>query len=63
MLTERLKLSKRMRQFVDDLDNLFYIAHLDAFNIIKVQEDKDFLLAQREEGSGGCMGPVDMALT
>ena len=48
--------------FVDDLDNLFDIAHLDALNIIKIQEDKDFLLAQREKSCHSCMGPVDMAL-
>ena len=54
---------KNETEFVDDLDNLFDIAHLDALNIIKIQEDKDFLLAEREKGCRGCMGSVDMTLT
>ena len=54
---------KNETEFVDDLDKLFHIAHLGALNIIKNQEDKDFLLGQREKGCCGCMGPVNMAIT
>lgn len=34
--------------FVSKLDDLFDVAHADALNIMVIQEDKDFLLAQRE---------------
>jgi len=31
--------------------------------MIKIEEDKQFLLAQREEGRQGCMTGDDMSLT
>ena len=49
--------------FVDELDNLFDIAHMDALSLIKIHEDKQFLLAQRQPGRQGCMGSVDQTLT
>lgn len=49
--------------FTDSLDDLLDIAHQDAMCLIKIQEDKDFLLAQREKGRRGCMGSVDKSLT
>ena len=49
--------------FVATLDNLFDVAHHDALNITKMQEDIEFLLAQRQKGRRGSMGPVDMKLT
>lgn len=42
--------------FSDQLGDLFDIAHQDALSLLKNQEDRDFLLAQREKG---CMGAVD----
>ena len=36
--------------FVDKLGNLFDIAHNDALSLISIQEDRDFLIAQREKG-------------
>ena len=41
------------------MQNLFDIAHADALTIIRIQEDRDFLLAQREPGRRGYMGSVD----
>src|SRR6218665_2427938 len=53
---------KKETEFVDDLDNLFDMAHMNALNLIKIKEDREFLVSQRENGHRGCMGPVDMAL-
>ena len=40
-------------------NNLFDIAHANALSLIKLEEDKSFLLAQREKGRRGIMGSVD----
>lgn len=48
--------------FCSKMENLFDIAHADALTIIRIQEDRDFLLAQREPGRRGYMGPVDKEL-
>jgi len=48
--------------FCSKMKNLFDIAHADALTIIRIQEDCDFLLAQREPGRRGYMGPVDTEL-
>jgi len=45
-----------------NLDQLFDIAHADALQMISIQEDKDFLLAQRECGRRGKMSGVDTSL-
>ncbi|KAK2703771.1 hypothetical protein QYM36_017903 [Artemia franciscana] len=39
----------REAAFVSRLEDLFDIAHADALNTMSIQEDKDFLLAQREK--------------
>lgn len=56
------KQQDRQREFVEDLDNLFDIAHVDAEKLITIPEDKEFLAAQREKGRRGCLGPVDRIL-
>jgi len=48
--------------FCSKMKNLFDIAHADALTIIRLQEDRDFLLAPREPGRRGYMGPVDTEL-
>ncbi|KAK2702040.1 hypothetical protein QYM36_019351 [Artemia franciscana] len=48
--------------FVSRLEDLFDIAHADALNTMSIQEDKDFLLAQREKGRRGSMVGVDETL-
>jgi hypothetical protein len=44
------------------LDQLFDIAHARALEDISIEEDRAFLLAQREQGRRGKMGNVDKAL-
>jgi len=50
---------KNEGEFVDKLEDLFDIAHMNALEMITLQEDKYFLLAQREKGRRGSMGSVD----
>jgi hypothetical protein len=45
--------------FVQNLDDLFDIAHISALEMIEIQEDRDFLLAQREKGRPGTMAGLD----
>ena len=42
--------------------DLFDIAHQNALSLIKVEEDKEFLLPQREKGRKGAMIGVDVSL-
>lgn len=46
---------EKEKKFKETLHDLFDIAHFNASNIIKIQEDKDFLLMQRRPGRPGCM--------
>ena len=48
-------------KFCERLDDLFDIAHQDAMSTIKIEEDRLFLVAQREKGRRGKMGGVDIA--
>ncbi|KAL4085212.1 hypothetical protein QTP88_027071 [Uroleucon formosanum] len=52
----------REKQFEETLDDLFDIAHSNAMNIIKIDEDKEFLLLQRQKGRVGCMLGRDIKL-
>lgn len=45
----------------DILNDVFDIAHQDALDMIKIPEDKAFLLAQREKGRRGLMAGVDIS--
>lgn len=45
--------------FISSLNSLFDIAHQDAMQMIKIQEDKDFLIFQRQ-GLQGSMVGVDV---
>ena len=49
-------------RFLKYLDNLFDMAAQDALQVVKIEEDKQFHLAQREEGRRGSMGGVDKTL-
>jgi len=49
--------------FSDSMNDLFDIAHQDALTMIRIQEDKLFLLKQREKGRPGSMLGVDIKLT
>ena len=55
--------SQKEKDFKDDLDNLFDMAHQDALDMITIVEDKEFLIAQREKGRRGSMAGVDLVLT
>lgn len=68
---ERLKKNKGRRtktqisneeSFTDTFSDLFDIAHQDALVLITVEEDRAFLLAQREKGRKGAMAGVDTKL-
>ncbi|ESN96890.1 hypothetical protein HELRODRAFT_86023 [Helobdella robusta] len=51
---------KRQEQaFVHSRKDLFDIAHANAIELIQIQEDREFLLAQREPGRRGYMSGVD----
>lgn len=50
---------KNEEEFVNKFDDIFDIAHTDALNIIKIESDKQFLIAQRTKGWPGCMLWID----
>lgn len=54
-----LKQEQNERNFKDKLENLFDIAHANALDLIKIEEDKQFLLCQRQEGRVGTLGGID----
>ena len=62
---KRMTASQRMNEskFMEILDDLFDIAHMDALKTIKIDEDRDFLVAQRDKGRRGSLGPIDKILT
>ncbi len=48
--------------FVDNMDDLFDIAHSEAVEQLKNEEDKNFLILQRQKGRPGSMLGVDQKL-
>ncbi|CAH0555124.1 unnamed protein product [Brassicogethes aeneus] len=44
--------------FKNTFDDLFDVAHADAIKIIKIQEDRDFLILQRQKGRPGSLSSV-----
>src|SRR6218665_3574750 len=54
---------KNQQMFQDRLGDLFDIAHRDAMSLIKIEEDRLFLEAQREKGRRGTIAGVDRNLT
>lgn len=48
--------------FSDELDDLFDVAAANALEQIRSDEDKQFLILQRQKGRPGCMAGVDMSL-
>lgn len=55
-------MKQRREKFVNNLDNLFDIAHANALNMMRNQEDIDFLTKQRENGRPGSMLGIDKKL-
>jgi hypothetical protein len=41
------------------MENLFDVAHADALTLIKIKEDKDFLISQRKPGRPGSLLAID----
>ncbi|CAG9793804.1 unnamed protein product [Diatraea saccharalis] len=54
---------QRRQEFLSNLNNLFDIAHVDALQLIKINEDRVFLQRQREPGRPGHLAGVDKKLT
>ncbi|GBM39966.1 hypothetical protein AVEN_142092-1 [Araneus ventricosus] len=50
------------RNFISDLNNLFDIAHANALEIIKIEENRNFLLSQGEPGRRVCLMGIAMKL-
>lgn len=53
---------ERESHFLEEMNNLFDIAAADALNIIKIEEDRLFLLSQRKKGRVGVMIGSDRTL-
>src|SRR5688572_20967475 len=53
---------KNQQTFQDSLDYIFDVAHRDAMALIRIEEDRLFLEAQREKGRRGTMGGIDRSL-
>ena len=49
-------------KFIDSLVNLFDIAHANTMSMITLEEDREFLKAQRVEGRRGSIISRDMFL-
>lgn len=52
----------KIKEFASKVDDIFDIAHQDALAMMKSEEDKEFLLKQREKGRPGSMLGVDLKL-
>ena len=48
--------------FTSEFPNLFDVSQGNAFKMITIQEDSDFLLAQQKPGRRGCMAGLDRKL-
>ena len=48
--------------FTAEFPNLFDVSHDNTFQLITIQVDRDFLLAQREPGRRGCTAGLDRKL-
>uniref|UniRef100_A0A034W7V1 Uncharacterized protein n=1 Tax=Bactrocera dorsalis TaxID=27457 RepID=A0A034W7V1_BACDO len=53
---------EKEKAFVKNLDNLFDVAHADVMKLVKIEEDRLFLLGQRQQGRVGYLGSVDFNL-
>lgn len=53
----------QIKEFEQNLDSLFDIAHANAFDTMTIELDKEFLRSQRKSGRPGCLLGIDMKLT
>lgn len=56
-----LGLQNKENVWRNNLDDLFDVAHSDALKMIKIEEDRQFLISQRQKGRPGLIGAVDKA--
>ena len=49
---------QKTKEWLQDLD-MFDIAHLNASELIRIEDDKKFLINQRQPGTQGYMSDVD----
>lgn len=54
--------NKKREEWKEQLNDLFDIAHVNAMDIIKIEEDRQFLIKQRKKGREGIMVGVDLKL-
>jgi len=54
--------SAQEEEFCDKMYDLFDIAHANAMKTMTIEEDREFLRAQRQPGRRGYLGPVDAVL-
>lgn len=54
---------KRKHTLVESLNDLSDIAHSSALSMIKIEEDKEFLLLRRQKDRRGCMIGAGLNLT
>jgi len=54
---------KKNELFISTLNDLFDIAQADALNIMKIEEDRSFLISQRQKNRPGSMLGVDLKIT
>jgi len=52
----------KIKEFASKVDDIFDIAHQDALAMMKSEDDKEFLLKQREKGRPDSMLGVDLKL-
>lgn len=58
----KMKTKEQYDKFIDELDDLFDIAHNDALTMMRIEEDKNFLKQQRMKGRPGSMLGIDQNL-
>lgn len=56
------KRKQEYEDFIENLDNIFDMAHAEAMTMMRNEEDKEFLLKQREKGRPGSMIGIDQKL-
>lgn len=55
-------LQQKENEWKEGLEDLFDIAHADTMELMTIEEDKEFLQAQRKKGRPGKLGSLDTAL-
>lgn len=59
---QRKSQDARKDKFIESLDDLFDVAHANALDMIKIEEDRQFLEQQRKKGRPGGFSGIDRKL-